>query len=259
MRRRAKQHSALPLTPTAHTTKHPTLRCTTYGPVCFSLRQYKHTANKCILSGNSSESSTLRSPVHGGSMAKVEQSYSENLRPRPSRPLYHQQASLQRAQAPVGHHRHCGLLNAQLDFRHRPEAAPSTIRRTSNAATEPIRHALPSNRLIRLQGWLRRQLPYTDKRQRGYWGGFNPSGSKREIGTPRRSQSAISTLDSRGWAGQAMCVPCDGMAQEQYSGISTSPPVWKGTSGGGFGGREDSDMRADTSFLSRKDGHAQKD
>lgn len=179
-------------------------------------------------------------------MAKVEQSYSENLRPWPSRPVYHQQASLKRAQAPVRHHRHCGLLNAQLGSHHRPEAAPSTIRRTSNAATEPIRHALPSNRLVRLQGWLRRQLPYTDKRQRGYWSGFNPSGSKSEIGTPRRSQSAISTLHSCEWAGSAMCVPCDGVAKKQYSDISTPQSVWRATSGGASGGgRKGSDMRTD--------------
>jgi hypothetical protein len=179
-------------------------------------------------------------------VAKAGQSYSENLRPRPSRPLYHQQACLQRAQAPVRHHRHCGLLNAQLNFRHKPEAAPSTIYRTSNGATESIRHALPSNRLIRLQGRLSRELAWIDKRQRGYWNGFDPSGSKSKHQTPRRFQSAISTLHSRGKAGPAMYVPCDGLAKKQYPGISTPPSVWRSTSGrASGGGRKDNNMRAD--------------
>lgn len=193
-------------------------------------------------------------------MAKAGQSYSANIRPRPSRPLYHQQACLRRAQAPVRHHRHCKLLDTQLDFRQRLEAAPSTIYRTSNSATEPIRHAIPSNRLLRLQGRLCRDLAWTDKRQRGFWNGFDRSGSRSKHETPRRSQSAISTSHSCGWAGPAMYVTCDGQAKEQYSSISTPPSVWRATSGGASGGGPERQRHAGRHTVAQqKDGRAQKD
>ena len=108
----------------------------------------------------------------------TDQTLSESLRLRPIRPRCHQQAYLQRERTHIRHNRHCGVLNTQLDLRHMPDAALSTISRTRNGAVEPVRHALSISCLNRLQDRLRCKLSRTDKRQRGYWKNFDPSGAR---------------------------------------------------------------------------------
>ena len=152
LRRRAKQRSASPLTPTAYTTKHPTQTHTMYISVCFCLQQFRHIVNKRAVSGNSSESSNATVFLSTAGVCRGQDiPTAKDLRLPPLRQTRYQQACLKRGSTPIRLYRRRDLLSAQLDLRHRPDFAPLITYRTCSDAVEPILHPPQSSRLIRLR------------------------------------------------------------------------------------------------------------